>query len=51
MSLDSPICLKMIVVSKSLKWLGGLACDLTKRLMKKYRPDDVKELVEMTTKL
>lgn len=51
LSLDSPKLLKMIEASKSPEWPGGLACDIKKRLMKKYRPDDVTALAEMTTKL
>jgi len=51
LSLDSPKLLKMIEASKSPQWPGGLACDIKKRLMKKYRQDDVTALAEMTTKL
>ena len=51
LSLDSPKLLKMIEASKSPGWPGSLACDIKKRLMKKYRPDDVTALAEMTTKL
>ena len=41
----------MIEASKSPDWPGGLACDTKKRLMRKYRPDDVTALADMTTKL
>ena len=51
LSLNSPKLLKIIKASKSPEWPGGLACDVKKRLMKKYRPDDVTALAEMTTKL
>ena len=51
MNLDSPKLLKMIEDPKSPEWPGGLACDIKKRLVKKYRPDDVMTLAEMTTKL
>ena len=43
--------LNMIEASKSLEWLGGLAWDLEKILMKKYRPDNVTTLAETTTKI
>ena len=51
LSLYSPKLLKMIEASKSPEWPGGLACDIKKRLMKKYRPDDVTALAEITTRL
>lgn len=51
LALDSPKLLKMIEASKSADWPCGLACDLVERLRKKYKPDDVTALAEMTTKL
>ena len=51
LSLDSSRLLEMIGASKSADWPCGLACDLVERLRKKYKPDDVTALAEMTTKL
>ena len=51
LSLNLPKLLKMIENSKSLEWSGGLACNIKKRLTKKYRPDDVTALAETTRKL
>ena len=41
----------MTQASMSPDWPGGLACELIAKLLKKYRPDDVTALAEMTTKL
>ena len=43
--------LKIIQASKSPDWPGRLACDLVAKLLKKYRPDDMTALADITTKL
>ena len=43
--------MKTIEVSKNPEWQGGLTCDLVKISTKKYRPDAVIALEELTTKL
>ena len=50
LAIESPELLKMIQASKSVDWPDELACDLIAKLMKKYRPDNMTALVEMTMK-
>ena len=51
LTFESPKLLNMVEASNSLDWLGGLVCDLVKRLEKKFKPGDTIAITEMTMKL